>query len=176
METGVEFIMHVVLIGSGATFVTDVWAIFLNRGFKIPLPNWGMVGRWFGHFPQGRFKHENIAVATPVRGERTIGWVAHYAIGITFAALLLSITGISWASDPSLLPALMLGVATVVAPFFILQPGLGFGIAAAKMPNPAIMRLRSLASHTVFGIGLYLSAVFLSFFKGDIIIMTDTMF
>ncbi|OVZ64709.1 hypothetical protein CDO44_00395 [Pigmentiphaga sp. NML080357] len=55
-------------------------------------------------------------------------------------------------------PALALGVATVVAPFFILQPGLGAGIAASKTPRPNAARLRSLVTHAVFGLGLYISA------------------
>ena len=31
---------------------------------------------------RGRFRHERIAAAPPVRGERLIGWTAHYLIGI----------------------------------------------------------------------------------------------
>jgi hypothetical protein len=47
---------------------------------------------------------------------------------------------------------------TVAAPFFILQPALGLGIAASRTPSPARARLRSLISHLVFGFGLYLAA------------------
>ena len=57
-----------------------------------------------------------------------------------------------------MLPALAFGVATVAAPFFLMQPAMGFGIASSKATNPNAARLRSLAAHTVFGIGLYLSA------------------
>lgn len=63
-----------------------------------------------------------------------------------------------WARDPSLLPALMLGVATIVFPFFVLQPALGAGIAASRTPQPNVARARSLVTHLVFGTGLYLSA------------------
>jgi hypothetical protein len=56
-----------------------------------------------------------------------------------------------------LLPALIVGLITVAAPFLIMQPGMGAGIAA-KTPNPTAARLRSLATHAVFGIGLYGSA------------------
>jgi hypothetical protein len=47
----------------------------------------------------------------------------------------------------------------VVAQFFIMQPGMGAGIAASKTPSPAQARLRSIINHTVFGFGLYISAV-----------------
>ena len=48
---------------------------------------------------------------------------------------------------------------TVVAPFFILQPAMGAGIAASRAPHPNAARLRSILTHTVYGIGLYLSAL-----------------
>jgi hypothetical protein len=43
-----------------------------------------------------------------------------------------------------------------------MQPAMGAGIAASRTPNPSAARLRNLATHTVYGIGLYLSAVVLS--------------
>jgi hypothetical protein len=43
-----------------------------------------------------------------------------------------------------------------------MQPSLGLGIAASKAPRPNQARLKSLATHTVFGAGLYLWALPLS--------------
>jgi hypothetical protein len=51
--------------------------------------------------------------------------------------------------------ALAVGFATVVAPFFVLQPALGFGVAASKTAKPNVARLRSLVTHGIFGAGLY---------------------
>ena len=155
-----EFGVRAVAIGVGATLVMDLWAIFLKRCFGTPSLDYAMVGRWLGHFPQGRFRHPNIAQADPVPGERILGWCAHYAIGITFAALLLAIWGLDWARHPTFFPPVFIGVVTVVAPFFIMQPGMGAGVAASKTPHPNIARIRSLAAHTVYGLGLYLSALF----------------
>ena len=159
MSDSFEFIARALIIGVGATAVLDFWSILLKRLFAVPAPDWGMVGRWFGHFPQGRFVHESIGAASPVRGERLIGWTAHYAIGIAYAMLLLAIWGLDWARQPTLLPALLVALLTLVAPFFIMQPGMGAGIAASRTPNPAQARLRSLLNHSVFGVGLYLSAL-----------------
>jgi hypothetical protein len=58
-----------------------------------------------------------------------------------------------------LLPALILSWVALVAPFFLLQPGMGLGIAGAKTPNPNATRVRSALSHTVFGLGMYASAL-----------------
>jgi hypothetical protein len=43
-----------------------------------------------------------------------------------------------------------------------MQPGMGAGIAGSKTPNPSATRLRNLGTHTVFGLGLYASAMVLA--------------
>lgn len=154
-----ELAVRAIVIGAGATVISDVYALLLKRILHVPSLPWPLVGRWIGHWPRGRFAHTAIAQAAPIRGEAALGWAAHYAIGIAFAALVLAVAGVDWASAPTLLPALAIGVATVIAPFFLLQPAFGLGIAASKTPKPNIARLRSLATHTMFGFGLYLAAL-----------------
>jgi hypothetical protein len=155
----VEIFVRAVLSGSGATIVMDLWTTVRTRIFGVASLDYRMLGRWIGNLPRGQLAHENIGKATPVRGELIVGWCAHYAIGITFALLLLELWGLDWARHPTLLPALIVGVGTVIAPFLILQPAMGAGIAASKTPRPNTARLRSVLTHTVFGIGLYLSAL-----------------
>jgi hypothetical protein len=152
-----ETILRTVLIGAGATAVMDLWAALL-RQLGIPSLNFAMLGRWIGHLPRGRFVHENIARAAPIEGERAIGWAAHYSIGIGFAGLLLALFGSKWAQAPTLWPALLIGLVTVVAPLFVLQPALGAGIASLKTPAPMFNAIKSVVTHTVFGLGLYLTA------------------
>ncbi len=108
--------------------------------------------------PDGRFIHLRIAASPAIRGERVIGWVAHYAIGIVFAGMLLIVCGLGWAREPTLAPALATGILTMAAPFFVMQPGMGLGIAASRTPRPNLARFRSLVTHTIFGLGLYGSA------------------
>jgi hypothetical protein len=153
----VEIVLRTLLLGVGATMMMDVWAAVL-RSVGIPSLNFALLGRWIGHLPQGHFIHERIASSPPVRGERLLGWGAHYAIGISFAALSISVFGLEWARAPSLLPALATGIGTVVAPLLILQPALGAGIASSKTPTPLFNCLKSVVTHTVFGFGLYLAA------------------
>ena len=152
-----DLLLRAVLIGVGATLVMDLWALLLKRLFGAPSLDYAMVGRWIGHLPRGRLTHPGIARSAPVAGERAIGWIAHYAIGIGFALLLLAIWGPAWAARPTLPPALIVGIATVAAPFLILQPGMGAGIAASRTPKPGVARLRSLMAHASFGVGLYLA-------------------
>lgn len=157
MNERTELVVRAVLIGAGATGVMDLWAALLRR-FGIPSLDFALLGRWVGHLPAGRLIHDSIAKAPAVRGERLLGWAAHYSIGITFAALLLITFGLDWAHAPRPGPALLIGLVTVAAPLFILQPALGAGLASRKTPRPLFNSLKSLATHTVFGLGLYLAA------------------
>lgn len=77
-------------------------------------------------------------------------------IGITFAIAFVGLIGNSWLQHPTLIPAILFGVVTVLMPFFIMQPAFGLGFAASRTPNPTQARLRSLMNHTAFGVGLYL--------------------
>lgn len=143
------------LTGVGATAVMDLWAIARKRLLGIPPPDYGLVGRWLAHMARGRFRHDSIAAARPVHGERLIGWIAHYLIGISFAAILLGIWGVAWIHHPTIGPALVVGIGTVAAPFLVMQPGMGAGIAASRTPRPATARFQSLVTHAIFGLGLY---------------------
>lgn len=150
-----DYLMSTLLIGAGATAATDVWAVLRRKLFGVAMPNWRMVGRWMASMSRGQFRHAAIASAPAVNGELYIGWLAHYAIGIGFAALLLTLCGDEWLLSPTPAPALLLGIGTVLAPFLVMQPGMGAGIAGSRTPRPAMTRLHSLLTHTIFGLGLY---------------------
>ena len=159
MPPYLEFILRAVLIGAGATVLLDGWALLVTRAYGAPAPRWDLVGRWIAGLPRGRFVLSNPGAAPPVRGELAIGWLFHYAIGIAYAALLLAIAGLGWARQPTPAPALLFGLLTLAAPFLVMQPGMGAGIAASKTPDPTAARLKSAINHTVFGLGLYAAAV-----------------
>ena len=156
--TAVEILVRTVLVGAGATAVLDAWLILLKR-MGVQTLNFAMIGRWAGHLAHGRFAHPSIAKAQAIRGELALGWLVHYAVGVAFAALLASLRGAAWLQAPSFLPALVLGMATVAFPLLVLQPAMGLGFAASRTPAPLKNCLRSLGNHTVFGLGLYLTAV-----------------
>jgi hypothetical protein len=155
-----EHVAQVALIGVGATAVMDLW-LGVQRRLKLPTSSFGLVGRWFGHMARGQFAHEAIAKAPSVPGEHALGWAVHYATGIAFAALLVALAGLGWVAAPTLLPALCVGIGTVLAPLFVLQPAMGAGIASSRTATPLRNCLRSLFNHAVFGTGLYLAALVL---------------
>ena len=150
-------VVRVVAIGAGATALMDAWLVLQQRlgGKALDL---ALVGRWVGNMRRGEFVHAAIANAPPVRGELALGWLTHYLVGIAFAALLVAVAGPAWLRDPTLAPALLAGVVTVIAPLFVMQPAMGAGFAASRTPQPVKSRLRSVVNHTVFGAGLYVTA------------------
>lgn len=154
-----ETMAATMLAGAGATALMDSWSLLRRRLFGVPPPDYGLVGRWIGHMRHGRFRHDAIGRAARVRGEEFVGWSAHYLIGIAYAALLPLLWGAAWWREPTLGPALAVGLGTVFAPFLLMQPGMGAGFFASRTPRPAIARLHSLAMHAVFGLGLCLTAL-----------------
>jgi len=150
-----NYLVCTLITGIGATAVMDLCGIARKPLLGIPAPAYGLVGRWFAHMAHGRFRHDSIAVATPVSGESFIGWTAHYLIGISFAAMLIGIWGIEWVRHPTIGPAMIVGIVTVAAPFLLMQPGMGAGVAASRTPSPGAARIQSLVTHASFGLGLY---------------------
>jgi hypothetical protein len=140
----------------------DLWALFLKHAFDVPAANYCLVGRWFCHMPEGKFVHASIASAPPRRFECAAGWIAHYAIGVIYGLVFVALVSVRWLERPTVLPALLFGIVTVIAPFLVMQPAFGLGVAASRTPSPTQARLRSLMAHAVFGLGLYISAAGMS--------------
>ena len=157
-----RYLIDGIAIGIGATLLMDFWNLFLKRAFGIPSLNYCFLGRWVLHIPGGTLRHSSIAKAAPRRFECRVGWITHYTIGVSLSIVFVAIVSTDWVARPTLVPALLYGPATVVFPFFVLQPSLGLGLASAKTANPTRARLKSLATHFVFGVGMYLTALAIS--------------
>ena len=123
-----DFLTCTVVIGAGATAVMDLWTVVRARLLGGRMPDYAWLGRW-------------LAASPALPRARTIGWLAHYLIGMAIAGALLAIWGVEWARQPTLVPALIVGIGSVAAPVLI-------GTA----------RVQSLLTHTVFGAGLYAAA------------------
>jgi hypothetical protein len=157
-EVEMQLVVEVILTGLGATLTMDLGAALRQRLSGSPFPNYTLVGRWVGHMKHGQLRHAAIAASPAIHGVLSIGWLTHYATGVAFAALLLAAAGPHWFERPSLIPAIFTGIVTVLAPFLVLQPAMGAGLAARCAPRPGAARLQSFLNHVTFGLGLYLAA------------------
>ncbi|MBL8521273.1 MAG: DUF2938 family protein [Betaproteobacteria bacterium] len=161
MEYALPMSMRILLLGTLATALLDLWMLTLKR-FKVPMLDMALLGRWCAHLLRGQPVRGPIAAAGAITGERELGWALHYAIGIAFAALFAGFVDPGWLHHPAPGPALLFGLATVAAPLFILQPAMGAGIASSRTRTPLRNVLKSTLNHAVFGGGLYLAAICLS--------------
>ncbi|WP_122072915.1 DUF2938 family protein [Pseudophaeobacter sp. EL27] len=156
MEFDWFIIQLAALAGVIATVVIDLLGWIRRRWFGISGPDWGLVGRWLWRLPQGDLVLEpQDRVRPAMLWEQSLGWVFHYGVGIVLAQGLTGIVGSSWLTSPEPVVPILFGLSTVVLPLCLMQPAMGAGFAARKAPNPALMRLNSLITHGVFGVGLY---------------------
>ena len=163
MDIEANDILGAIAIGIGATLVMDLWNLFLKHTFSIPSLNYCLLGRWVRHMTGGTLRHANITAALQKPHECTVGWIVHYTTGVVFALVFVVLASGDWLARPTVLPALLFGIVTVVFPFFIMQPSFGLGIAASRTPHPTQARLKSLVTHVVFGVGLYVCALGVSY-------------
>ena len=159
----IEWVANVVGVGIGATLFMDAVALIKKRFFAQPSLDYRLVGRWLGHMLDGQIRHPTITAATSTRHEQRVGWLFHYLTGIVFAALLVVTVSSDWLNAPTLMPAVLTGLLSIAAPWLIMQPAWGMGIAASRTATPRVARQRSLITHLTFGLGLYLSAWLLAY-------------
>ena len=155
-----DILLRSVAVGVGGTILMDLWAILLSFLLGQKRPNWAPVGRWFWHLARRKSLSRRYRQGRhPMTHELALGWIGHYVVGILYGILLVAVAGAAWLAAPTFLPAWIVGIVTVAAGWFLLQPGLGIGWAASKLPNANQVRLLNLVSHTVFAAGMYWTAL-----------------
>jgi hypothetical protein len=152
-----EQALRILVMGITATAAIDIWAVFSSRVLGWPRTNWGFVGRWIGHMRGGRFTHVSIGTSPAIVHESVLGWVFHYVVGCSYAALYLVYASSSQVGQPTLVSAVLFGLVTTLSPWLLMQPALGLGFCASKAPRSNLVRLQNLIIHTVFGLTLYYS-------------------
>ena len=149
-----RLVARAAVVGVAATAVMDLGGEIVRRTTGVAPLDYRLLGRWIGHLRRGRVAHEDIGAAEPIAGEKALGWAAHYSTGTTFAAALL-LARPAWAARPTAGPALAAGIATTAAPWLLMQPAFGLGVAASRTPDPPLVRWRTLRTHAMYGVGLY---------------------
>ena len=151
-----------IVLGVAATAFLDAVNYLQHIVLDKPLTRYEFIGRWVIYMTDGVFSHESIKTAEPRKGELLRGGFGHYAIGVGFALLMLVFTGLRWIQKPSFMPAFIVGFATCSIPFFLMYPGMGYGVAGLHTPNPAMLQSKALLSHFIFSVGLYAAGWLLS--------------
>lgn len=152
-------VLECIVSGVVATLFLDLWQQVLKAATGLPASNWGLVGRWFAGAAKGEFFRGPVAQKPPVANEVAIGWAGHYATGIAYGFVYVTLMRHGLGIEPSLLNGLAFGAASVVVPWFFFMPAMGAGMLAKNAPKPIVPCLLALASHAAFGIGLAVGAM-----------------
>ena len=154
-----ELVWRGIVIGIGATILMDLWALLLSCFPGQRRPDWAPAGRWFWHLGHGQVFHDDIGRSPAYAHEEALGWIGHYLVGALYGVILVLLMGPGWLAHPTFWPAWIWGIVTIAAGWFLLLPGMGLGWAGAATPAPGRTRLLGLIAHTVFGFGLFATAL-----------------
>ncbi|MFG0516844.1 DUF2938 family protein [Kluyvera intermedia] len=148
------FNVFLLMVGSGvvATAVGD-----LVSRCVFGKSHWDLVGRWIAGIPRGKWINADITHTPSLSYEAALGWGFHYLTGIIYGVMYIGLCLFS-GTEPNLISAITFGIMTVLAPFFILMPGMGIGVLARNSPTPLKKCLSALFAHVVFGAGLWIGA------------------
>lgn len=150
-----SILLFCTVVGVASTIVLDVWVLIVQKVTGIPPTNWGIVGRWVLGLFEGELVIDD-ASSEPSIFERTVGWLFHYVIGISYAILLILIYGEAIISNPTVMPFVIVGlVISTIAGLGILMPALGAGFFGRLLPNKPVTYLYVIVAHAVFATAQY---------------------
>ncbi|MCP4599907.1 MAG: DUF2938 domain-containing protein [Proteobacteria bacterium] len=153
-------IIEMILMGVFATFVMDLFAVFLG---KLKIINQQLepevVGRWSLYMLKGKFIHADIYKTPALKNEKLGAFCSHYLIGIALAGIYLFIELIEPTIRAQIWMPLIFGLATVLLPWLWLYPSIGIGFFASKAPKRSPYIIASFVNHADFGLGLMIWVV-----------------
>jgi hypothetical protein len=155
-----DLVVSALATGVLGTMVMDVLNHLLSRSGMILKIDVGMIGRMSAGWAHGRFRYRHPSEIEPVTHELPLGYLSHYAIGVTLALIYL----IGWrfliGGAPSAAWALVFGIATTVASHFFVFPSMGLGVCGRLSPDGIKAPLSALVNHLFFGVGMAVAIAF----------------
>lgn len=156
-----DLVVTAVAAGVLGTLVMDILNHLAARTGYILKIDVRMIGRMSVGWMRGRFRYDSPGQIEPAAHELPLGYAAHYAIGITLAAIFL----IGWdqlvGGAVSPLWALVYGIATTAASEFVVYPSMGLGVCGRRSPEGVKAPLSPVANHTFFGVGMAIAIAIL---------------
>lgn len=146
-----------VIMGIFSTVIMDTGFVFLKvtsivKGSMEPQ----FLGRWILNMLNGQFVQENIRVATQMNIEKPVSLLIHYLTGIVLVAVFLWLRENKKVIPGSIYMGLVFGWITLILPWFILYPCIGFGFMGLDTPEGVSNIGYSIIYHSFFGLGLTL--------------------
>ena len=121
-----------------------------------------MIGRMSAGWGKGRFRYSQPGEMEPVDNDLFYGLITHYAIGVTLALPYVLGWYLLVGGPTSPVWALVYGVATTVASWFLVYPSMGMGVFGRHSPEGIKAALSPLANHLFFGVGMAVAVALLN--------------
>ncbi len=147
-------VKEIILMGIFATIIMDIGYVFLVvtnivQGSNEPQ----FLGRWILHMFDGEFIQENIRAAQEMKFEKPVSLLVHYLTGIFLSGVFLKLSRIR--NFPrSIYMGLIFGWITLLFPWFLFYPFIGFGIMGLDTPEGINNIFYSIIYHSFFGLGI----------------------
>ena len=148
----------IIILGLCSTLLLDVIQYLRHRLWQHGWLDYAVLAQALWQHWQNYSRTGHVHTRLPMAWARLLGWLLHYVIGVALVWLAMQINVLRGAQTLGLPFCLMFGSATVLLPFFIMQPLLGMGIAARNTATPWSNRGKSLIAHGLFGLSVYVAA------------------
>ncbi|MGD2068799.1 MAG: DUF2938 family protein [Gemmatimonadota bacterium] len=149
-----DLVVTGLVAGVTGTLVMDALNLLFARTGAIARIDVATIGRMAMGWARGRFRYGDPSEMEPTTHDRRSGFIAHYGIGVSLA--LAYVIGWRLLVGGPVSPgwAVVYGVATTVASWFLVFPSLGQGMLGRRSPEGLRAPLSSLANHLFYGVGL----------------------
>ena len=153
-----KFMMkEIVLMGIFSTIIMELGYVFIKLT-KIVEPSMQPyhIGRWLLNMMQGTFVHADIRAVEAIAIEKPVALIAHYMAGIILVGVFLWLRENYKVFSSSIFMGLIFSWITLVLPWFIMYPSLGFGFLGLDCPENTNYILFSFLNHSFYGLGITL--------------------
>lgn len=161
-EEGKIRFKEIILMGIFSTIIMDIGYVLIKvTGIVDPSMETFHLGRWLLHMLQGTFVHTDIRAAEALMLEKPVSLMSHYQAGIILGAVFLKLRKRFSLFSSSKLMGLVFGWITIVLPWLVMYPAMGFGILGLDCPENTNYVLFSILNHSAYGLGITLWLVWL---------------
>ena len=155
-QSGIK-IKEIVFMGIFSTMVMDIGEETAKALYPIKesmKPQY--LGRWILNMSDGVFIHDNIQTATQFRFEIPVAISCHYFMGIFLVGMFLWLRNNIKNFPSSMVMGLVYGWLTILVPWLIMFPALGFGFFGLGTDNGINNVISSIIAHSFYGLGMTL--------------------
>jgi len=148
-------IKEIIFMGIFSTLIMDIGEEIVKALFPIKesiAPQF--LGRWILNMFNGVFIHDNIQTANHFGFEIPVAISFHYFTGIFLVGIFLWLRNNIKIFPSSMYMGLVYGWVTILLPWLIMFPALGFGFFGLGAHNDINNIIASIIAHSFYGLGI----------------------